>query len=301
MAGDMEKLEYIRHTLAHLLASAIRELYPHAKATIGPAIDTGFYYDFDFSGGAVPSIDDLEKVQKKMVALLPVWKEFDRKEVTADQARKAFAGNQFKVELIDDLAKDDATITLYTSGGFTDLCRGGHAEHPSKDIDPKSFKLDKVAGAYWRGDEKKPMLTRIYGLAFSTAAELDTFVIQREEAIKRDHRKIGAEMKLFTLSPLIGAGLPLMQPRGMVIRKEIEDYLWLLHKGKGYGRVWTPHLAKEDLYITSGHAAKFGDELFRVSGKEEKLPAPHAAFCGQSVLLSRHAGALFRTRNGVSR
>jgi threonyl-tRNA synthetase len=271
MAGDMEKLEYIRHTLAHLLASAIRELYPHAKATIGPAIDTGFYYDFDFSGGAVPSIDDLEKVQKKMVALLPVWKEFDRKEVTADQARKAFAGNQFKVELIDDLAKDDATITLYTSGGFTDLCRGGHAEHPSKDIDPKSFKLDKVAGAYWRGDEKKPMLTRIYGLAFSTAAELDTFVIQREEAIKRDHRKIGAEMKLFTLSPLIGAGLPLMQPRGMVIRKEIEDYLWLLHKGKGYGRVWTPHLAKEDLYITSGHAAKFGDELFRVSGKEEKF------------------------------
>ncbi len=270
-----------RHTLAHLLAAAIRELYPHAKATIGPAIDNGFYYDFDFSGGAIPGADNLPAIQAKMVELLPTWKEFLCEEVSPADARSYFAKNEFKTELIDNLEAAKEKITFYTipainyqlstNNSFTDLCRGGHAEHPSADIAADSFKLDKTAGAYWRGDEKNPMLTRIYGLAFETKAELDAFITQREEAIKRDHRKIGAEMKLFTLSPLIGAGLPLMQPRGMIIRKEIEDYLWLLHKGKGYGRVWTPHLAKEELYITSGHAAKFGDELFRVSGKEEKF------------------------------
>lgn len=206
-----------------------------------------------------------------MRELLPQWTEFSHKEVTADEARKAFVGNEYKIELIDQLEKDGATITLYTCGSFTDLCRGGHAEHPAKEIPSDSFKLDKVAGAYWRGDETKAMLTRIYGLSFADKTELDAYITQREEAIKRDHRKLGAELKLFTLSPLIGSGLPLMQPRGMIIRKEIEDYLWSLHAGKGYGRVWTPHLAKEDLYITSGHASKFGDELFRVSGKEEKF------------------------------
>ena len=154
---------------------------------------------------------------------------------------------------------------------FTDLCRGGHSESPATDIDPESFKLSALAGAYWRGDEKNPMLTRIYGLAFDNGARLDVYLTQLEEAKKRDHRKIGAEMKLFTLSPLVGSGLPLLQPRGMIIRKEIEDYLWELHKGKGYDRVWTPHIAKEVLYETSGHAAKFGDELFRVSGKEESF------------------------------
>ena len=158
MPGDTEKLASARHTLAHLLAAAIRELYPHAQATIGPAIDTGFYYDFDFSGGPVPSVDDLEKIQKKMIALLPAWKDFNRTEVSADEARKAFAGNQFKTELIDDLAKEGATITLYTSGGFTDLCRGGHVEHPSKDIEPGSFKLDKVAVTK---DNRKELLYEI--------------------------------------------------------------------------------------------------------------------------------------------
>ena len=267
----MAEIEHIRHTLAHLMAAAVREIYPFAMPTIGPAIDTGFYYDFDFSGGEMPNDESLKEIQKKMKKLLNVWTEFSHEEVSATKAREVFAGNQFKIELIDNLEKEGATITLYTCGGFTDLCRGGHAEHPNKEIDTDAFQLDKVAGAYWRGDEKNPMLTRIYGLAFESKEALAAHLTQLEEAKKRDHRKIGAEMKLFTTSPLVGAGLPLMQPNGMIIRKEIEDYLWSLHKNKGYSRVWTPHLAKEDLYITSGHAAKFGDELFRVSGKEEKF------------------------------
>ncbi len=259
-----------RHTLAHVLMQAVLEHYPTAIATLGPAIDNGFYYDVDF-GKEKLSDTDLDKIEKTMRSHLPLWKEFTHKEVSHDEALTIFSGNQFKTELINEITSRGEVITLYTSGGFTDLCRGGHVENPARDIAPDSFKLDKVAGAYWRGDEKNPMLTRIYGLAFESKTALDSYLTQREEAIKRDHRKLGAELKLFTISPLIGAGLPLMQPRGMIIRNEIENYLWSLHKGKGYGRVWTPHLAKEELYITSGHAEKFGDELFRVSGKEEKF------------------------------
>ena len=264
MASDTEKLASTRHTLAHLLAAAIREIYPHAKATIGPAIDTGFYYDFDFSGGAVPSVDDLEKIQKKMIALLPAWKEFDRKEVTADEARKAFAGNQFKIELIDDLAKEGATITLYTSGGFTDLCRGGHAEHPSRDIDAGSFKLDKVAGAYWRGDEKNPMLTRIYGLAFATAAELDAFITQREEAIKRDHRKIAKEQGLLVFSDLVGSGMPMYTPKGNIIRNAIISYSRELNEKLGFGEVHTPNVNKAELFKLSGHYDAYKEDMLSV-------------------------------------
>ena len=264
-------LEHARHTLAHLMAAAVAEIFPYARPTIGPAIDTGFYYDFDFSGGAPLSETQLKDIEKKMRKILPSWKEFTHDVVTAEAARERFAGNNFKIELIDNLEKEGATITLYSCGNFTDLCRGGHSENPAKEISSDSFKLERLAGAYWRGDEKNPMLTRIYGLSFETKEALDAHLLQREEAIKRDHRKIGAEMKLFTLSPLVGAGLPLMQPKGMIIRSEIESYLWSLHKDKGYSRVWTPHLAKEDLYVASGHAAKFGDELFRVSGKDEKF------------------------------
>ncbi|MBM3272483.1 threonine--tRNA ligase [Candidatus Kaiserbacteria bacterium] len=261
-------LEARRHTLAHLLAAAVRELYPHALPTIGPAIDTGFYYDF---GDLHIADEDLPALETKMRELLPQWTEFTHEVVSPAEAHEVFASNPYKLELIDEIEKKGETITLYTCGGFTDLCRGGHASAPAKEIKAQSFKLDKLAGAYWRGDETKPMLTRIYGLAFDGKAELDAHIAMMEEAKKRDHRKLGAELKLFTSSPLVGAGLPLMQPKGMIVRKEIEDYLWQLHVKKGYSRVWTPHLAKEDLYITSGHAEKFGDELFRVQGKEEKF------------------------------
>lgn len=270
-----ENLEKKRHTLAHLLAASVRKDFPHARPTIGPAIDTGFYYDFDFSGGVAPTEESLKQLEKNMKKMLSSWKAFSHKIVTPNEAREIFKDNQFKIELINDLEKNGETITLYTVGEghseFTDLCRGGHSESPATDIDTDSFKLTSLAGAYWRGDEKNPMLTRIYGLAFESGDALAAHLTQIEEAKKRDHRKIGQEMKLFTLSSLVGSGLPLLQPRGAIIRREIEEYLWNLHKSKGYDRVWTPHIAKETLYETSGHAAKFGDELFRVLGKEEKF------------------------------
>lgn len=265
-----QNLEHKRHTLAHLLAAAVLEKYPHAKLTLGPAIDTGFYYDIDFSSGDTPGESDLKDIQKSMKKLINKWTEFTHEEVSADQARAVFAGNQFKIELINEIEARGETITLYTCGGFTDLCRGGHCEHPHKDIDTNAFKLDKVAGAYWRGDEKNPMLTRIYGLAFDTEEELRAYELRIEEAKKRDHRKLGKEQDLFTFSELVGAGLPLWTPKGTLIRHLLDEYMWRLRSKYGYQRVTIPHITKKDLYETSGHWEKFGDELFRIKTREGK-------------------------------
>ncbi len=265
-------LEHIRHTLAHLLAAAVLKKYPKAKITLGPAIENGFYYDIDFSAGdKAPSDANLPGIEAMMRNLLPQWKEFTHQEVSLEEARTVFAGNEYKLELIEEIATRGEAITLYTCGGFTDLCRGGHCEHPAEEIPADSFKLEKIAGAYWRGNEKNAMLTRIYGLAFETKEALDAHTHMIEEAKKRDHRKLGKELGLFTISPLVGAGLPLLKPNGMIIRKEIEDYLWGLHKHRGYSRVWTPHITNISLYETSGHASKFGDELFRVKGGDENF------------------------------
>jgi len=264
-----QSLEHKRHTLAHLLAAAVLEKYPQAKLTLGPAIDTGFYYDIDFGAEETPGDADLKDIQKSMKKLLNKWTEFSHEVVTAEKAREVFAGNEFKIELINEIEARGETITLYTCGGFTDLCRGGHCDNPKADLNADAFKLDKIAGAYWRGDEKNPMLTRIYGLAFETKEELEAYEKQIEEAKARDHRKLGKELDLFTISPLVGAGLPLLKPKGMIIRQEIENYLWELHKDKGYSRVWTPHITNISLYETSGHAEKFGEELFRVKGGDE--------------------------------
>ena len=265
-----EHLSNIRHTLAHLLAQAVLEHYKNALVTLGPSVDNGFYYDIDFGTDKIGD-GDLITLEKTMIKKLPSWTEFTHKEISKEEALSLFAGNIYKEELINEISERGEKITVYTCGGFTDLCRGGHAENPAKEIKPDSFKLERIAGAYWRGDEKNKMLTRIYGLAFETKEELNAYLLQQEEAKKRDHRKLGKELKLFTLSELVGAGLPLMQPKGMVIRKEIEDFLWSLHKSKDYDRVWTPHLAKKNLYETSGHAAKFGEELFRVKGGDEEF------------------------------
>jgi len=265
-----EKLHNIRHSLAHLLAIAVLEKDPGVKLAIGPVIDNGFYYDFEFSNGYTPTPEDLKSFEKAMRKMVNKGLPFEGRAVSADDARKIFAKQPYKTELINEFATEGKDLTLYTTGDFTDLCRGGHVEN-TKEIPADCFTITHTAGAYWRGDEKNPMLTRIYGLAFESSEALDAYKVQIEEAKKRDHRIIGAQLKLFTVSPLIGSGLPLMKPRGMIIRKEIENYLWSLHKEKGYSQVWTPHIAKEDLYITSGHAAKFGDELFRVQGKEEKF------------------------------
>lgn len=266
----MPSLEEKRHTLAHVLAAAVKERYPHAKATIGPAVDTGFYYDFDFSGGEAPSESDLAALLKSMQELLPDWKEMTGTEVSEKDARDRFSDNPYKLELIEEIVAKGEPITLYTAGDFTDLCRGGHAEHPAHDIRLGSFVLDRVAGAYWRGDEKNAMLTRIYGLAFDTKEELDAHRAQIEEAKKRDHRKIGSEMDLFTFSQLVGAGLPLWTPRGTLIRHELDRFIWELREKNGYSRVTIPHITKKDLYETSGHWAKFADELFRIKTREGK-------------------------------
>ena len=270
-------LEHTRHTLAHLLAAAVRELYPAALPTIGPSIENGFYYDFDFGTDKPAGDEALAKIEEKMRALLPSWDVFTHEVVTAAEARAYFKDNVYKLELIQDIEQSGEPITFYTCGpsnssgqaSFTDLCRGGHCEHPSKEIPKDSFKLDRVAGAYWRGDEKNPMLTRIYGLAFATKKELDEYLTTREEARRRDHRKIGQELDLFTFSDLVGSGLPLWTPRGTLLRSELDGYVWELRAKHGFQRVTIPHITKKNLYETSGHWAKFADELFRIKTRED--------------------------------
>ena len=264
-----QNLEYKRHTLAHLLAAAVLEQYPQAKLTLGPAIDTGFYYDIDFSGGEAPGDTDLKDLQKRMKKLLNAWSEFSHEEVSADVARAQFAGNEFKTEIVNEIEARGETITLYSCGGFTDLCRGGHCEHPKDEINTDAFKLDKIAGAYWRGDENNKMLTRIYGIAFDTKEELEAYEKQLEEAKARDHRKLGKELDLFTFSELVGPGLPLFTPKGTMMRDLIVDKITKIQGKYGYQKVTIPHITKSDLYKTSGHWEKFGDELFKVKGQSD--------------------------------
>lgn len=286
---ETSELEHIRHTLAHVLAATVLEHYPHAKPTIGPAVENGFYYDFDFSGGEAPGEGDLERLTKHMRSILPSWNTFERTVVSPDEARERFKDNPYKRELIDELEREGAEITLYTAGSFTDLCRGGHAENPADDIAPEGFELSRVAGAYWRGDEKNAMLTRIYGLAFNTKKELEAYRAQEEEAKKRDHRKLGKELDLFTFSDLVGPGLPLWTPKGTVLRTELDSFVWELRAKHGYERVAIPHFTKKALYETSGHWEKFGDELFRVLTREEKEYAVKPMNCPHHTqIFARH-------------
>jgi threonyl-tRNA synthetase len=262
-------LQNKRHTLAHLLGAAVLQNYPHAKLTLGPAIDNGFYYDFDFAGGPSLGDDGLKDVQKSMKKILNGWTEFSHQEVTVEEARELYKDNQYKLELVNEIAERGEKITLYTCGDFTDLCRGGHCEHPNKDLDTDAFKLDKVAGAYWRGDEKNPMLTRVYGLAFETGAELDAYLTMLEEAKKRAHRKLGKEMGLFSFSDLVGPGLPLWSPKGTALRQRLDAFVQELRDARGYEHVTIPHIAKKSLYETSGHWNKYSEDLFKVTAKED--------------------------------
>lgn len=269
----MSNLEHKRHTLAHLLAAAVLQEYPHAKLTLGPAIDTGFYYDIDFSSGETPGDEDLKNIQKNMKKMIGQWTVFEHREVSADEAREIYKDNPYKTELINEIAEKGETITLYSAGSgtkaeFTDLCRGGHSENPAAEINADSFKLDKIAGAYWRGDENNPMLTRIYGLAFETKEELDAYLTQLEEAKKRDHRKLGKELGLFSFSELVGPGLPLWSPKGTQLRMRVDQFVQELRRAKGYEMVTIPHIAKKTLYETSGHWNKYSEDLFKVRAKE---------------------------------
>lgn len=247
-------LEHLRHSCAHLLAAAVMELYPHAKRTIGPAIENGFYYDFDFSDTKV-SEADFEKIEATMHELAKTWKTFERIETTKDEAIAFFKGNEYKKELIEEFTSEGQSLTFYKSGAYTDLCRGGHCPHPNNDL--KHFKLLSVAGAYWRGSEKNKMLTRIYGTCFPKKTELDAYLLQLEEAKKRDHKKIGKEQELFLFSQSVGAGFPLYMPKGFLIRRELEQWISKEKESRGYQFVWTPHIAKSNLYKQSGHWKKY--------------------------------------------
>ncbi len=265
---EINDLSKKRHTLAHLLAQAVLEHYPGALPTLGPAIDTGFYYDFDF-GTEKLGDEDIKKIQKSMRKNLNKWTEFTHREVSVSEAREIFKNNPYKLELIEEISGKGETITLYTCGGFEDLCRGGHSENPLKEIPSDSFKLSHQAGAYWRGDEKNKMLTRIYGLAFESEEKLKEHESMIEEAKKRDHRKLGAELDLFTFSDLVGAGLPLFTPKGTLLRDLIIEKIQGIQKKFGYQKVTIPHITKSDLYKTSGHYEKYGDDLFKVKGRGE--------------------------------
>lgn len=254
-------LDKIRHSLAHLLAMAIKAKFPQAKLAIGPVIENGFYYDFDFSGGDVPSEADFAELEKAMKKWAKLGLSFDQKEISPEDARTLFASEPYKLELIEDLVKAGEKLTTYTSGDFTDLCAGPHVANTSE-IDPEAFKLDRLAGAYWRGDEKNKMLTRIYGLAFATPAELTDHIKQREEAEKRDHRKLGKELEIFTFDEDVGPGLPLWLPNGTTLIEELEKLAKETETLAGYLRVHTPHIAKESMYLKSGHLPYYEDSMF---------------------------------------
>ncbi len=260
-----DELQHLRHSLAHLLAAAVLDLHPDAKRTIGPAVDDGFYYDFAFASPI--SDDELPVIEAKMRELMPTFTEFARKEVSADDARSVFADNKYKTELINEFSGDGQSLTLYTSGSYVDLCRGGHAERLDN-VDPECFTLTKLAGAYWRGDEKNDQLTRIYGVAFATKAERDAHLTMIEEAKKRDHKKLGPELDLFVFSDLVGSGLPLWTPRGTQLRNTLDQVVWGLRGARGYDRVEIPHITKKDLYITSGHWEKYQNDLFKITTRE---------------------------------
>lgn len=287
---DPQHIEHIRHSLAHLLATATLDLYPDTLVTVGPAIENGFYYDMEFVSPFTEK--DLETLEKRMKEILREWKKaaskseekgFICKKVTGDEAKAFFQNNPYKLELIEQIIEKGEDITLYVSGDgspypFTDLCRGGHV-HDISEIDENAFVLSRVAGAYWRGDEKNKMLTRIYGLAFNSKEELKAYQTMQEEAKKRDHKKIGKELNLFTFSELVGPGLPLWTPKGTRLREALNDYVMELRSAYGYQKVSIPHITKKDLYEKSGHWEKYKDDLFKIVTREEHVYAMKPMNC----------------------
>jgi threonyl-tRNA synthetase len=260
----------IRHSLAHVMAEAVLELFPDAKYTIGPAIDTGFYYDFDLPRTLTP--EDLQGIEKRMRQIVTGKHDFIRQVVSADEAREIFKNQPYKIELINDLEKGETDehgnplmekpeISIYKSDTFVDLCRGPHVQN-TVEINPSAFKLMNVAGAYWRGDEKNPQLQRIYGTAWHNKEELSQYLNMLEEAKKRDHRKLGKDLQIFFFDDEVGPGLPLWQPRGTVIIEELEKLAKEVEERAGYDRVHTPHLTKEDLFLRSGHLPYYAESMY---------------------------------------
>lgn len=285
-----EQLYAMRHSLAHITASAVQKLWPEAKFGVGPVVENGFYYDIDL-GETKISEDDFERIEAEMKTIIDADQSFERYTLPIEQAIDwATTSNQpYKQELLNDLGREGTTVardldsnelglasegdaavsevSFYKNGDFADLCRGPHVESTGK---VGAFKLMRVAGAYWRGNEKNPQMQRLYGVAFASAKELRVYLDMLEEAKKRDHRKIGQELDLFTFSPLVGSGLPLFTPRGTILREELTKFAESLRHEAGFERVAIPHITKTDLYKVSGHWDKFGDELFLVKSQETK-------------------------------
>jgi len=276
------KLDILRHSISHILAAAVLEMFPLAKLGIGPTIENGFYYDFDFveaderrSKRGLTQIKntDLPEIEKRMRELIKNNLKFEKQIISSAEAKKLFSArgrsassgkNQpYKLELIKELIKTKSPITIYKSGEFIDLCKGPHVKS-AKEINPDAFKLTKIAGAYWRGDEKNKMLTRIYGLAFNTKKELDGYLKLQEEAKKRDHRIVGKNLDLFVFSDLVGKGLPLFTEKGSIIRRELEKFIVEEETKRGYKHVYTPELARVELYKTSGHYPYYKNEMYPV-------------------------------------
>ncbi len=249
------KLETMRHSTAHIMAEAVKSLFPEAKFGIGPAIEDGFYYDFELPRALIP--DDLPVIEEKMRKIIKSGMPFICKQSAKDEAKKIFASQPYKLELIEELP--DETVSIYEQGEFTDLCRGPHVKSTG---DIKAFKLTNIAGAYWRGDEKRPMLQRIYGVAFETQAALDEHLEKLEEANKRDHRKLGKELDLFSLHDEAGPGLVYWHPKGSTVRRIIEDFWRKEHVKRGYDIIFTPHIAKVDMWKTSGHWSFYRENMY---------------------------------------
>lgn len=265
MTSEKINIETLRHSTAHILAAAVLEMFPEAKFGIGPAIDNGFYYDFELPRTLIP--EDLPLLEEKMKAIIKSNYPFEKAEASIDEAMTKFKelDQTLKQELIDDLHKaGNETVTVYKSGHFVDLCSGPHIESTGK-IDARAFALTKISGAYWKGDASNKQLQRIYGVVFESKDELKNYFNLVAEAERRDHRKLGKELDLFCFSDLVGPGLPLFTPKGTIIKDELQKHIEKVCRSYGFQKVATPHLAKIDLYEKSGHAQKFGDELFQVS------------------------------------
>lgn len=288
MTSPKPELTALRHSMAHILATAVQELYPGVKFGVGPVIDNGFYYDFDLDQSITS--EDLPKIEKKMKEIIKAGAPFEREELSLEDAIHYFKARHqpYKVELLDDLKKHGTTVakdidrdqlgvenvdkittvTLYTNGDFTDLCRGGHLETTKQ---AGAFKLTAVSGAYWRGNSENPQMQRIYGVAFATKEELNTYLTQLAEAEKRDHRKLGKQLDIFETSELVGAGLPLFTPKGTAMINAMMDFVREINLPDGYEEVRTGHVTRTELYDVSGHSAKFGDDLFVVEAGEDRL------------------------------
>lgn len=259
----LDKLEILKHSTAHVLAAAVLEMFPEAKFGIGPATENGFYYDFDLPRTLIP--EDLPLLEEKMKKIISENHKFERAEVSATEAKNDFKklGQDYKLELIKDLEKTGEKISIYKSGSFVDLCSGPHLDSAGE-IKADAFKLTKISGAYWKGDEKNPQMQRIYGVVFESKKELDEYLKMLEEAEKRDHKKLGKELGLFIFSELVGPGLPLYTPAGAIIRREIQNYSNELRKEISYQEVHTPQINKSVLFKKSGHYDKYKENMFKV-------------------------------------